>query len=83
MKGVNMSDSNSMMNKDSFSFVVYMIHACANKWEKMPSEVYKVLQKSGCIDKYLVPHYDVLHTQSSAYIIDDIKEYLDIRGIKI
>lgn len=71
------------MNRESFSFVIYMIHACANRWSKVPSEVYKLLQKTGCIDNYLVPHYDILHTQGTDYIVDDIKEYLGIRGVSI
>ncbi len=68
------------MNKESFSFVVYMIHACANKWNMMPSEVYQKLQSVGCIQCYLVPHYDILHTQGTSYIVDDIKRYLEVRG---
>ena len=71
------------MNRESFSFVIYMIHACANRWSKVPSEVYKLLQKSGCIDNYLVPHYDILHTQGTDYIVEDIKEYLGIRGVRV
>ncbi len=55
------------MNKESFSFVIYMIHACADKWDMMPSEVYQKLQSTGCIGCYLVPHYDVLHTQVTGY----------------
>ena len=71
------------MNKEAFSFVVYMIHACADKWKMMPSEVYRSLQSVGCIDGYLVPHYDILHTQGTGYIVDDIKEYLEMRGVMI
>ena len=71
------------MNKEAFSFVVYMIHACADKWKMMPSEVYRSLQSVGCIDGYLVPHYDILHTQGTGYIVDDIKEYLEMRGVII
>ncbi len=71
------------MNKESFSFVVYMIHACADKWRKLPSEVYDLLQKAGCIDNYLVPHYDILHTQAADYIVEDIKKYLEIRGVQV
>lgn len=71
------------MNRESFSFVIYMIHACANRWSKVPSDVYKLLQKTGCIDNYLVPHYDILHTQGTDYIVEDIKEYLGIRGVKV
>ena len=71
------------MDKDSFAFVVYLIHACANSWHKNPSDVYKLLQKSGCIDNYLVPHYDILHTQGTEYLVDDIKEYLGIRRLTV
>ena len=70
------------MNKESFAFVVYMIHACANNWHRKPSEVYKLLHKSGCIDNYLVPYYDILHTQGTDYLVEDIKEYLGIRGVE-
>ena len=71
------------MNPDSFSFVVYMIHACANKWKKFPSEIYRLLQSTGCIDRYLVLHYDILHTQSTDFVVEDIKEYLGVRGVHI
>lgn len=71
------------MDKESFSFVVYMIHACADKWDKLPSEVYQKLQSVGCIDGYLVPHYDILHTQGTGYIVDDIRQYLEVRGVVV
>ena len=71
------------MNKDSFSFVVYMIHACAGKWNMLPSEVYRKLQSAGCIEHYLVPHYDILHTQGTGYVVSDIEEYLELRGVAI
>ncbi len=71
------------MNKDSFSFVVYMIHACAGKWNMLPSEVYRKLQSVGCIEHYLVPYYDILHTQGTGYVVSDIEEYLELRGVAI
>lgn len=71
------------MNKNSLSFVIYMIHRCANQWGLPPSKVYQMLEESGCIQSYLVPHYDVLHTQSSRYVMDDIQQYLQKRGIAV
>ena len=71
------------MNQESFSFVIYMIHACANKWGKLPSEVYKILSGADCINNLLVKHYDVMHTQSTSYVVEDIVEYLGARGIKV
>ena len=67
------------MDKDVFEFVVYMIHACSGKWEQSPSAVYKRLKDSDCIDRFLVPHYEILHTQGTDYIVGDIEEYLESR----
>lgn len=64
------------MTKDTFSFIIYMIHACSDRWGVAPSYVYRALKKSGCLYKYLVPNYDILHTQSTNYIVQDIEEYL-------
>ncbi len=71
------------MNQESLAFVVYMIHQCANRWNMSPSAVYRKLNQSGCITAYLVPHYDVLHTQSSRYVVEDIQQYLERRGFAI
>lgn len=71
------------MNKDSFSFVIYMIHACANKWGFYPSEVYQKMKLADCIMGFLIPNYEILHTQSTQYVIEDIKEYLNVRGVSI
>lgn len=71
------------MNQESFSFTIYMIHACASAWDKKPSEVYDILQSRDCIDNFLISNYDVLHTQGTAYIVGDIQEYLKVRGIVI
>lgn len=64
------------MDKDCFSFVIYMIHACSDQWNISPSRVYKAIRKSGCLDDYLIPCYDILHTQSTDFVIQDIEEYL-------
>lgn len=71
------------MNKDSMAFVVYMIHRCSNQWNLSPAKVYQKLKESGCIQSYLVPHYAVLHTQSSAYVLEDIEQFLKRRGIAV
>lgn len=64
------------MKKEVLEFVIYMIHACANKWNQYPSTVYRMLKKNNCISKYLVPHYEILHTQGTDFVVTDIEEYL-------
>ena len=73
----------STVSRDSMAFVVYMIHCCARQWNLTPAKVYQKLDESGCIGSYLVPHYEVLHTQSSRYILEDIRQYLERRGYAI
>ena len=68
------------MTKDECEFVVYMIHAYANKRGKTPSEVYALLKETGCLTNFLVPCYDVLHTQGTYFVVGDIEEYLKNRG---
>ena len=70
-----------MKDKNVFEFVIYVIHACADKWNKLPSEVYKLLDSKDCINNFLVSNYDILHTQSTANIVEDLKEYLKVRGV--
>ena len=71
------------MSKDTFSFVIYIIHACAKYWKQAPSEVYKNMKSTNCIMGFLVPNYEILHTQSTKYVSEDIKEYVNVRGISI
>lgn len=71
------------MTKETAEFVIYMINAIADKYNKSTSEVYRTLEKADCINNYLVPYYDVLHTMGVEALIDDISEYLQIRGVKV
>lgn len=64
-----------IVSRNEFEFVVYMIHACANKWNRTPADVYKQLRMNKCITDYLIPFYDVLHTQGTAVVVSDIEQY--------
>lgn len=69
------------MSQDCFEFVVYMIHACARKWHRTPMDIYQIIEEKECVSKYLVPFYEVLHTQGVKYIVCDIEEYMKNRGV--
>ena len=66
------------MSKEVMEFIVYMIHACSKKWGKSPSVVYQILRDKKCIDGYLIPHYEVLHTQSTLCVVEDIEKYIGV-----
>lgn len=71
------------MNQDVFEFVVYMIHEAANEKNVTPSHIYQIMKKCGCIDEYMVPLYEVLHTLGSRAMVHDMEEYAAIRGYSI
>ena len=70
------------MSKPVFSYIMYMIHELAHAWNNTPGNVYFRLKNSGCIDDYLVPNYEVLHTLGTEYMINDVTEYLENRGFE-
>jgi len=63
-------------------FSVFCIESIAEKLGIKGDEVYKILtQKSQLLNGYIIPYYDVLHTQSKDYVINDIMECLRAEGV--
>ncbi len=72
--------------KDSreLEFVVFCIENIAERLGVNAEKVYKALtEKSDIIKEYIVPGYEILHTQSKEYIVDDIIELLEERGVEV
>lgn len=65
------------------SFVIFLIHSLATAWKKQPPEVYGLLKSSGALDRYVLKHFEVLHSMGERYLIDDLTTYLKIRGVTI
>lgn len=68
------------MDKDSCAFVMYLIHALADVKGSTPGQIYKKLKEYDCINGYLVPCYDVLHTMGTEYLLNDIERFVVNRG---
>ena len=71
------------MDKKTTEFIIYIINEIAAKFKKYPSDIYRVLDCTGCIRDYLTPCYDVLHTMSTDSIINDVIEFVEKRGAAI
>lgn len=71
------------MDKKILEFAVFLIHILADEWKKPYRMVYQVLNESGILDNYIVPCYDVLHTQGKQYLIEDITEFAKEKGINL
>lgn len=69
------------MNKDVLEFVTYCISKLAQRLKISQREVYSRLMQSGILYDYIVPSYDVLHTFSSRYLMDDLTDYMREKGV--
>ena len=71
-------------NSNELEFAVFCIENIAIRLEKNAEEIYKMLTKeSNILSGYIIPEYEILHTQSKDYIVDDIISLMRERGIKV
>lgn len=71
-------------NTDELEFAVFCIENIAIKLKKNAEEIYKMLtEESNILYSYIIPEYEMLHTQSKDYIVDDIISLMQERGIKV
>jgi len=65
-------------------YVLFCIEGVAKRLGKDGREVYQILtEDSDILNSYIVPSYDVLHTQGKDYIIEDILDVMKKRGLII
>lgn len=70
------------MDKKTLEFVTYCIGKLSVLLKLPQQEVYRRLKSSGILYDYIVPSYDVLHTFSSKYLMEDLNDlYEGERGI--
>ncbi|MDR2579416.1 MAG: DUF3791 domain-containing protein [Fibromonadaceae bacterium] len=68
--------------RKEMEFAVFCLESVAEKLGKPGNEVYKMLtEDSDILDDYIIPCYDVLHTQGKTYIVNDILDYMKEKGL--
>ena len=71
-------------NSDELEFAVFCIENVAAKLGVAAECVYQAFtEKSNLLNDYIIPEYEVLHTQSREYIVDDIIDVMKERGVKV
>ena len=71
-------------NSNELEFVVFCIENVATKLGVEAERVYQAFtEKSDILNSYIVPEYEVLHTQSREYIVDDLLDVLKEKGVEI
>ncbi|MCQ2217392.1 MAG: DUF3791 domain-containing protein [Paludibacteraceae bacterium] len=69
------------MNKEEMNFTIYCVGIVAESLGRDDSEIYRIMQKAKLIMGYIVPCFDVLHTFSKEYIIEDITNLMKKKGL--
>lgn len=69
------------MDRKTLEFVTYCISKLAQWLNLSQREVYDRLNRSGILYGYIVPSYDVLHTFSSRYLMEDLTDYMKEKGV--
>lgn len=68
------------MQEYQLDFVTYCVGNLADRLNMSASKVYKMLRSTDILNGYMIPCYDVLHTFSKEYIMDDLTNLLKRRG---
>lgn len=69
------------MDFKTLEFVTCCISKLANELHLSQGDVYRRLKESGILYDYIVPSYDVLHTFGSRYLMEDLKAYMQEKGV--
>ena len=79
-----MLDNAVIKNADELEFAVFCIENIAIRLGKNAEDIYQALtEKSDILNSYIIPEYEILHTQSKDYIVDDIISLMKERGIRV
>ena len=62
-------------------FVTYCIAKLSSVLHLSQQEIYRRLNTSGILYGYIVASYDVLHTFSSRYLMEDLTGYMKEKGV--
>lgn len=71
-------------NENELEFAIFCIENLADRLKAAPEAVYHALaEKSDILYGYIVPNYPVLHTQGKEYILEDILEVMQKKGVTV
>ena len=71
-------------NSRELEFAVFCIENIAARLGVNAERVYEAFtEKSDILNGYIVPEYEVLHTQSKEYIVDELLDVMKERGVEV
>lgn len=69
------------MTLNQLDFATYCIGSLAEHLEMDQPTVYQKLRDSDILMGYIIPAYDVLHTYSGRYIVDELVTCMKEKGV--
>ena len=79
-----MERNEEIKNSKELEFAISCIENIAEKLGIDAERVYTALtKKSNILNSYIIPEYEILHTQSKDYIVNDILELAKEQGVEI
>ncbi len=79
-----MMTDEKIKNSSELEFAVFCIENVAAKLGVDAERVYQAFtEQSDILNGYIVPEYEVLHTQSREYIVDDLIDVMKERGVEV
>ena len=79
-----MMTDEKIKNSSELEFVVFCIENVAAKLGVDAERVYQAFtEKSDILHGYIVPEYEVLHTQSREYIVDNLLDVMKEKEVEV
>lgn len=69
------------MKRTDLNFTIYCIGIVAESLGMDSRDVYRLMQKGDMIMGYIVPCFDVLHSFSRDYIVQDLTQMMKAKGL--
>lgn len=78
------SPSDKIKTENELEFAIFCIENLAVKLQKTPEKLFRILtEDTDILYGYIVPSYDVLHTQGKEYILEDIIDLMKKKGVAV
>lgn len=79
-----MDTADNIKSLKELEFAVFCVENVAIRLGVNAEDVYSAFTKnSDILNGYIVPEYEILHTQSKEYIVNDIIELMEERGVTV
>lgn len=71
-------------NTNELEFAIFCVENVAAELKADPKKVYEAFaEKSDILSGYIIPEFEMLHTQSKEYIVRDLMEVMQEKGVTL